>query len=50
VDDTEERKDIMEYMLSDLSKKTKAKESNRTTTISEKSKTILKCVYDGRCN
>ena len=48
VQDIDERKDIIEYLLRDLNKNNKAKDTNQTTTKAEKSETILKLVHDGR--
>ena len=48
IQDTEERKEIVEYLLSDLNKNTNAKNTETTMTKAEKSETILKCVNHGR--
>ena len=50
VQDIEERKEIVKYLLRDLNKNNKAKDTNQTPTKAKKSETILKLVHDGRSN
>ena len=47
VQDIEERKEIIEYLLRDLNKNSKAEDTNKTTA-KAKSENILKLVRDGR--
>jgi hypothetical protein len=47
VQDIEERKEIIEYLLRDLKKNSKAEDTNKTTA-KAKSENILKLVRDGR--